>query len=104
MKGYFRTTLSWNPKAIGDLTTETTGNWILSSVLSNSSYATVMSKSGINYPIGRQEWNIYHDACNFGDNVTVNLTLTACQENMFTCDNGDCIHIDKVDYFANIKI
>ena len=41
------------------------------------------------YPIGRKTWLLDDRLCDISDDKTV-LTLTACDENEFTCTDGTC--------------
>ena len=56
-----------------------------------------MSRIDTDYPVGRKEWRVLNDACQVGNDVIRNLTLTSCEFREFTCDSGDCIDIDKVN-------
>ena len=96
IRGYFRTTLAWTTDGSGGSSSDGNGSWRLTSLLSNTSYASLNSKSSSTYPFGRQEWTVFKDGCASGEDRPVNLTLTTCTEGMFTCDSGDCIDLDKV--------
>ena len=50
------------------------------------------------YPIGKIWWRVLDNskACSNGEvNDTIALKLTGCQDGYFTCDNGDCIVMEK---------
>ena len=50
------------------------------------------------YPLGKIWWRIADDSksCNDGKiNETVPLKLTGCPDGYFTCDNGDCVSMEK---------
>ena len=50
------------------------------------------------YPLGKIWWRIVDDSksCNDGKiNETVPLKLTGCPDGYFTCDNGDCVSMEK---------
>ncbi len=88
IKGYFHSSVLW------DMT-----SWQLKTVTTNVTYAKLHSKNEAKYPVGRQEWKIFRDPCFSGEDVTVNLTLTACSTGQYTCDNGHCIDIELARIF-----
>ena len=56
------------------------------------SYATKLS-----YVIGKHEWTISNDVykCGNGQPYTTMLKLTGCKEEEFTCDDGQCIAMER---------
>ncbi len=73
------------------------GSWQLRTMSSSSSsvHARLLSRSELDYPIGRKRWSVSGDVCGGSDEART-LTLTTCRTGQFTCDSGDCIHIDQV--------
>ena len=54
--------------------------------------------NAIPYPIGKIWWRVIDDSktcSNRKINDTVQLKLTGCPDGYFTCDNGDCIDMEK---------
>ena len=39
--------------------------------------------------LGTQTWEIYNDTC--GSQYSRNMTMTACNEGQFTCQDGFCV-------------
>ena len=42
-------------------------------------------------PFGRQTWEVESYTCNFGQTQNLELQLSACYEDQFTCADGTCI-------------
>ena len=60
--------------------------------------AALSKEAGKRFMLGKQNWTISGDskACHDGQNYTAELKLTGCnQEGEFTCDDGQCIAIEK---------
>ena len=91
IQGYYGIAIRWLPFS----EERSDGNWHLTSVVTDESHGKLLSKSSTSYPLGRQEWALANDLCNSGENHTLNLTLTACGEGMYTCDNGDCVPLEQ---------
>ena len=66
------------------------GNWVIQSTRYNTTKAV---HSGIDYPLGRNSWQIDNDRCP-SDGREVVLNLTPCSSSEFTCDNGVCIPME----------
>lgn len=47
-----------------------------------------------NYPSGRKLWNVTDPMCDIY-NKEMMLTLTACKEHEFTCDDGSCVPLEN---------
>ena len=45
-------------------------------------------------PFGKQTWLVRNDVCNKGEDSSVKLLLSSCDDDQFTCDDGTCIPID----------
>lgn len=45
-------------------------------------------------PLGRKRWVSYDQFCDQAEGVQIQLTLTKCNENEFTCDDGSCQALD----------
>ena len=46
-------------------------------------------------PFGRQTWEVGNYTCNFGKTKNLELQLSACYEDQFTCADGTCIPHDN---------
>ena len=47
------------------------------------------SASAASLVLGTQNWQIYNDTC--GSHYRRNMTMTACSDDQFTCQDGSCI-------------
>ncbi len=66
--------------------------WQLSLYNNNVTFGTVMS---VDYPLGKRQWTIHNSKC-FDSQVTeVTLSLNACNDSEFNCDDGQCISMQK---------
>ena len=56
-----------------------------------------ISRSGRVSIIGKHNWTIFNDAseCNEGQPYNTTLKLTGCREDEFTCDDGQCIKMER---------
>lgn len=48
------------------------------------------------YPVGRREWILQSDICNFAKGSVVQLSLSSCNTTEFSCDNAECIPRHKL--------
>ena len=46
-------------------------------------------------PFGRKKWEVGEYACAQGKTVSLDLQLSNCDQDQFTCWDGACIHLDK---------
>lgn len=78
----------WKPS---DGESVTDGHWIL--IDDEATNLLGEMEMAINeYPIGRKQWQIHHDKCGTSE---LELMLTRCREDQFTCDDGTCIPLDN---------
>ena len=45
-------------------------------------------------PFGKLTWEVANYTCNFGKTINMELQLSACNEDQFTCNDGTCIPLD----------
>ena len=69
--------------------------WKLSDAQSN--LTGISQASHASFRLGRHNWTIQGDkGCNAnGKEYTIELKMTACQKGNFTCDDGQCVSMDK---------
>lgn len=85
--GFYRTRIEFN---------SSTSLWSMTDTLAAVSAVTYASKQS--YVLGKHEWEITNDThCNRKQpNYTTQLKLTGCdQEGEFTCDDGQCVRMEK---------
>ena len=51
------------------------------------------SASAASLVLGTQTWQIYNDTC--GSHYRRNMTMTACSDDQFTCQDGFCISMKE---------
>ena len=52
--------------------------------------------SFVSFTLGKHNWTIEGDeGCSFGNTYTTVLKMSGCQENEFTCNNGQCVSMDQ---------
>ena len=73
----------------------TTRQWILA--VADNDVAGMSRASKLSYLLGKHKWTISNDdfECNEGEPYTTFLKLTGCAEDEFTCDDGQCIKMEK---------
>ena len=71
--------------------------WKLELSSNKSIYALCDSEE---YPLGLQNWT-YYNAPELPGNKSIELSLTACNDTEFNCDNGICIPMEQ-RYFGNL--
>ena len=68
--------------------------WLLDVIGSNITGTSTASFSS--FTLGKHNWTIKGDeGCSFGDTYITELKMSGCQEGNFTCNNGQCISMDK---------
>ena len=55
----------------------------------NKHFQAVSSASAGSLLLGTQTWQIYNDTC--GSQYSRNMTMTTCNDDQFTCQDGSCI-------------
>ena len=46
-------------------------------------------------PFGKNTWNVENYACNLGKTQTMELQLSNCDDDQFTCNDGNCVPLEK---------
>ena len=84
--GQYTTRIGYNDK---------TGQWVLNDTKSEVTASSRATK--LSYLLGKHEWTISNDdhKCGEGKPYTTILKLTGCAEDEFTCDNGQCIKMER---------
>ena len=59
----------------------------------NNNFQALSSASAGSLLLGTQSWEIYNDTC--GSHYTRNITMTACTDHQFTCQDGSCISMKE---------
>ena len=69
-------------------------NWVLDMKDRN---VTGMSKATHqSFTLGKHNWTIKGDKlCNWGDPYAIELKMSGCREGHFTCNDGQCVSMDK---------
>ena len=82
--GNFGWTLSWEPSQ---------KLWAISSV----KYPGVMAfhVQSSEYPLGKKVWKIVNDTKRSSDEQETVLSLTPCNKDQYTCENGICIDMER---------
>ena len=75
--------------------TESLGHWIVKSCSKDKCSTALSEASHRSYILGKQSWTITNDTCNRGKTYTKDLKMTGCVDGQFTCDNGDCVKMEK---------
>ena len=74
---------------------DTINHWILNDAKYD---VTAMCRATkVSYLLGKHKWTISNDApeCNEGKPYTTFLKLTGCKEDEFTCDDGQCVKMER---------
>ena len=54
------------------------------------------SASFLSFTLGRHNWTIRGDNdCSSGDTQITELKMSGCQENEFTCNDGQCVRMEQ---------
>ncbi len=73
---------------------DASSQWELTDAKSGVTAVSKASKS--TYLLGKHNWTISNDECNEGKTYATMLMLTGCkEEGEFTCDDGQCIKMEK---------
>ena len=88
-----------------DTTIEIVDNkWMLSVIPSNNTGFSKAKKKS--FALGKFNWTIYNDNtnCNEGQPYTTELKLTGCQEDEFTCSDGQCVRmVERCDQLVDCR-
>ena len=74
---------------------KSSAKWILQSLHMPQKYIQTLERLPEELPIGTHNWQItLEDAmCGLKANESMELTISQCYPNMYTCNNGDCIEL-----------
>lgn len=69
--------------------------WIVQSLRTPERYIQTVERLPEILPIGTHEWEITSDdaMCKLKKDKTMELTISQCFPNKYTCNNGDCIDL-----------
>lgn len=69
--------------------------WVLQSLVNSNMSVITFGKWPDKVPIGRFKWTLQFDnaVCEKLDNEVIELTLSKCFQDQFTCSSGDCLPI-----------
>ena len=70
--------------------------WVLED--KNSNVTATSAASHHSYALGKHNWTISGDTAKCSDSqarYTIEMKLTGCKEDEFTCDDGQCINLEK---------
>ncbi|KAG7175378.1 Glutamate-gated chloride channel-like 5 [Homarus americanus] len=84
-KPYFHGFYGFMLYTVGD------GEWLLKDIKKSTLVASLKLTSTNSYPIGRNTWSLNSSVCTMSSGTELELSLSACDDNEFTCANGDCI-------------
>ena len=78
------------------------GKWTLSDDIWNTSAATNAPMDS--YALGKNEWLVTGDDenCHDGEPYTTFLKFTGCREGEFTCDDGQCVRMEKRHFLIKL--
>ena len=72
---------------------DTINHWILNDAKYD---VTAMCRATkVSYLLGKHNWTISNDGCRKGKLYNTTLKLTGCAEDEFTCDDGQCIKMER---------
>ena len=91
--GEYSSTIRWEMKL--DKNDNERGFWLLEVGGKNNTFAEMDMVSEFDYPIGIHTWKSVGGNCKTDEDGRMQLLLTACDEDMFTCGDGSCIHMEK---------
>ncbi|KAK7083947.1 hypothetical protein SK128_013703 [Halocaridina rubra] len=67
--------------------------WTLFSTVTNRTQAYLNMSSTLIYPLGRNYWILTESFCEHSAGSTTELSLSACDDGEYMCDNGECISL-----------
>lgn len=71
-----------------------TGDWELHDTTTNVTLAALALDTSDDYPLGRHIWILRDTVCDHTVSTELELSLSACFDNEYTCANGECIAKD----------
>ncbi|XP_045129533.1 uncharacterized protein LOC123515136 isoform X2 [Portunus trituberculatus] len=86
LHGFFHSDIYWE-----------TGNksWTIRSLKEEGATALWQPLREGNYPFGTKTWKLAGEVCNILPGTLVNLTLSVCRNDQFTCSDGTCIPLEN---------
>ena len=74
---------------------DTTSQWILTD--GRTDVTAISRATKLSYLLGKHKWTISNDGfeCNEGKPYTTMLKLTGCAEDEFTCNDGQCVKMER---------
>ena len=91
ISGYENTRLRFQGKRQTIIYFSSNGEWIMQ-ILGKNMSAIMESSPNLNYPFGLNKWTFINSDCNVEFS---NLLLSGCNNNEFSCLNGQCIDIEN---------
>ncbi|KAK4287699.1 hypothetical protein Pmani_039234, partial [Petrolisthes manimaculis] len=82
--GYFHSDITWDTIDKG---------WVLGSLKTPSAEARWKPESPDQYPFGTHPWTLSGEVCGFRAGEVINLTLSVCSRDQYTCADGNCIDL-----------
>ena len=76
--------------------------WRLQSLRDPMKYIQTVERLPEDLPIGTHDWEVTQDdtMCKLKKGKVLELTISQCYPNMYTCNNGDCIILRYVIPFG----
>ncbi|XP_068220377.1 uncharacterized protein [Palaemon carinicauda] len=67
--------------------------WALFDTVTNKTMANLNMSSESLYPIGKHSWTITDSICDVSIGTQIELSLSACGDEKYMCNNGECIDL-----------
>ena len=56
------------------------------------------------YALGKHNWTVTGDKCSEGNDYTLEMKLTGCNNTQFTCDDGECVKmVERCNQLPNCR-
>ena len=91
--GEYFSTIRWSIRS--DKNGSQKGFWLLEVGGRNNSFAEMVMVSEFDYPMGVNTWKSVGSSCITNEDGRLELLLTTCDEDMFTCRDGSCVSMEK---------
>ncbi|KAG7176563.1 Neuronal pentraxin-2-like 1 [Homarus americanus] len=86
LAGFFHSDITWDPQNEA---------WVIASLKEEGAVARWSPITTDEYPFGTKPWTLGHDACGLRNGDVVNMTLSVCDLEQFTCADGTCIDLQQ---------